>query len=114
MYKISTVEGDLISQTDDPRFVKLNPNSGAWIRCTPELAQCIAVNGVRYSLAGREPVEDAPIVAFVQKVDAGALQLNTDNKVDSQNADIDTLAWALNKMAEEIVNKFSFKSEEDS
>ena len=111
MYKISTVEGKLLAQTDDPRFVKLNPDSGAWIRCDAICAQCIAINGVRYSLTGREPVEDAPIVAFVQKIDAGALQLKTDNKVDLQNADIDTLAWALNKMAEEIVNKFSFKTE---
>ena len=114
MYKISTVEGELLSQTDDPRFVKLNSESGAWIRCTPEIAQCIAVNGVRYSLAGREPVEDAPIVAFVQKVDAGTLQLDADKKIDFQADSIDTLAWALNKMAEEIVNKFSFKSEEDN
>ena len=113
MYKIINAEtGELILQTDDPRFVKLNSESGAWIRCTPAFAQCIAVNGVRYSLIGREPVDDAPIVAFVQKVDAGALQLNADSKIDSQNADIDTLAWALNKMAEEIVNKFSFKTEE--
>ena len=114
MYKISTVEGDLIAQTDEPRFVKFNSESGAWIRCTPEFAQCIAVNGVRYSLAGREPVEDAPIVAFVQKVDAGTLQLDADKKIDFQADSIDTLAWALNKMAEEIVNKFSFKSEEDN
>lgn len=113
MYKISTVEGELISQTDDPRFVKLNPESGAWVRCDAINAQCLAANGVRYSLAGREPVEDAPIVVFVQKVDAGALQLKTDKKVDLQNADIDTLAWALNKMAEEIVNKFSFKTEDE-
>ena len=112
MYKITTVEGHLITQTDDPRFVKLNTESGAWIRTDAINAECIAVNGVRYSLAGREPVEDAPIVAFIQKIDAGAVQLETDNKVTAQNDSIDTLAWAINKMAEEIVDKFSFKTEE--
>ena len=109
MYKISTVEGDLIAQTDEPRFVKFNEDSGAWIRCDAINAQCIAVDGVRYSLAGREPVKDAPIVAFLQKVDAGAIQLDADKKIDFQAESIDTLAWALNKMAEEIVEKFSFK-----
>ena len=113
MYKITTVEGELIAQTDDPRFVKFNSESGAWIRCDAINAQCIAVDGVRYSLLGREPVEDAPIVAFVQKVDAGVLQLDADNKISVQNESIDTLALALNKMAEEIVNKFSFKSEDE-
>lgn len=112
MYRITTVEGDLITQTDDPRFVRINPDSGAWIRTDAINAECIAVNGTRYSLAGREPVEDAPIVAFVQKIDAGAVQLATDNKVTAQNDSIDTLAWAINKMAEEIVDKFSFKTEE--
>lgn len=112
MYKITTAEGNLITQTDDPRFIKFNPESGAWVRTDAINAQCIAVNGVRYSLAGRKPVEDAPIVAFIQKIDAGAVQLETDNKVTAQNDSIDTLAWAINKMAEEIVDKFSFKTEE--
>lgn len=111
MYRVTTVEGELITQTDDPRFVKLN-HSGAWIRTDAINAECIAVNGVRYSLAGREPVEDAPITVFVMKVDAGAIQLETDNKVTAQYDSIDTLAWAINKMAEEIVDKFSFKTEE--
>lgn len=111
MYRIIMTTGALIGYTDEPRYVRFNRETSTWIRCNIENAQCIAYEGRRYSLIGRDEVEDAPIVALIQKVDDGNLHISSEKKIGTNTDDIDTLAWALNKMAEEIVDKFSFKTE---
>ena len=55
---------------ENPRYVKRNEN-GIWVRCREEDAECISINGTRYSLYEKEPVEDAPNVLIVMEVDGG-------------------------------------------
>ena len=70
MYRISDENGNVIAQVDTPRYVRLKKESGAWIQCPANLAECVAIDGVRYSLAGRDIVADAPVVVYINEVDA--------------------------------------------
>ena len=94
MYRI--ILGDkILMQSDSPRFVRKNPLSGAYIRCDFEKAECIAVDGKRYSIAGRPIVEDAPEVVTIKQIDAASNALATEQ-------DINLLFYTIGKMAEEI------------
>ena len=95
MYRI-TLNDEIFLQTDSPRWVKLNPSSGAWIQCNFSDAQCIAIDCKRYSIEGRPIVEDAPDVVSVKYVDAAKNALDVEN-------DINLAFYALQKMAQEIV-----------
>lgn len=70
MYQIINQEtGEVFFITDSPRYVKLTDE--IWTRCDEDEAECVAVCGERYSIAGRPLVPDALTVAVVNKVDAG-------------------------------------------
>ena len=110
MYRISDENGNVIAQVDTPRYVRwkkspIDEESGAWIQCPANLAECVAIDGVRYSLAGRDIVADAPVVVYINEVDA-AMELYFAAKNATVNAaDIDLLGYALEKMAVEIVER---------
>ena len=96
MYKIYNYETDeLITQVAEPRWIRLNPDSGAWIQCPAYLAEGIAIDGVKYSIEGRELIKDTDAVKikFVEDT-AESLRHSTD---------LDLLAWTIQKLAEEIV-----------
>lgn len=107
MYRITDENGNVISQSDDIRYVKFKESSGAWIRCKAYDAQCVAINGVRYSLAGREPVEDAPTVVYVREVDSA-------KEIQAQSQNIGDLGWAIQQMAVEIVEMLETKEDVDN
>lgn len=49
MYRIVTDEG-IIALCDEPWYVRMNPESGAWIHCDENEAEMLSVNGTLYSL----------------------------------------------------------------
>lgn len=98
MYKICDEEGNVLQQTDNPRFVKFSAERHCWIRCREAEAECIAINCIRHSIAGRNPVEDAPnVVSFYEVETAEELKKQTD--------DITLLSQAMSLMAAEIVER---------
>lgn len=52
--------GALVALCDKPRYVRLNPESGAYVEAAPEEAIAIAVNGELYNLPGGTAIPDAP------------------------------------------------------
>ena len=97
MYRI--ILGDeILMQTDSPRFVRKNPSSGAYIQCSFTLAECIAIDGKRYSIEGKELVEDAPDVVTVKQIDAASNALATEQ-------DINLLFFALTNVINDINQK---------
>lgn len=102
MYKIKDADGNILTQTDNPRFVKKKPSTGVWIQSNAEDAQCLAIDGIRYSIAGRELVEDAPIVVTIEQIENALESFN-------QHTDIENLSFAVNKIAEEVIEMFSQK-----
>lgn len=102
MYRISDENGNVIAQVEKPRYVRLKAESGAWIQCDVNSAECIAIDGVRYSLAGRDIVEDAPIVVYLQYIDAAAELYRAAKTADVNSNDIELLCYAVEKMAVEV------------
>ena len=52
--------GALVSLCDKPRYVRLNPNSRAYVEAPPEEAIALAVNGKLYNIRGENNIPDAP------------------------------------------------------
>lgn len=98
MYRI-ILNDEILLQTDSPRFVKLNPSSGAWIQCDFSQAECIAIDGKRFSIVGRPFVNDAPDVVTVKQID-NALNALANEK------DINLLFFALGNIINDINNGF--------
>lgn len=94
MYRIF-LNDEILLQTDSPRWVKLNPSSGAWIQCNFHEAECIAVDGKRYSIDGRPLVDDAPDVVTVKYIDAAQNALVNENYID-------LLFFALGNLIDDI------------
>lgn len=87
MYKVFILESGESFYVDAPRYVKLDGD--IWRRCSEVDAECLAVNGQRFSIAGKNLVKDAPQVVIISPVDAGQ-QLNqifSDNLATAQNVD---------------------------
>ena len=112
MFRIIDTNGNIIAQVDDLRYVKLKTHSlqdgteyKVWVRCNATDAQCIAVNGIRYSLAGKPIVDDAPTVVYVYQIDAAAELLNAVKSSNVNAHDIELLSNAINLMANEIVQR---------
>lgn len=104
MYRIKDSDGKIITQTADPIFVRKKESTDTWIRCNQYDAQCIAIDCQRYSIAGKEIVEDAPQVVTVEQFDDALESLQHSKTLDTNSRDIELLAYAVNKMAEEVVN----------
>jgi len=97
MYRI-LLGDEILMQTDEPRFVRKKPSSGAYIQCSYPLAECIAIDGKRYSIEGKELVEDAPDVVTVKQIDAATNALATEK-------DVELLFFALTNVINDINQK---------
>lgn len=99
MYKIIS-GGTVVALCDEPRYIKVKPDTGAFVQTTENDAQGIAVNGTPYNLSGHVEItvagETAP-VAFINPVDGGyilfkdtgRITVNEDNIVELQEATCD-------------------------
>ena len=52
--------GALVALCDKPRYVRLNPDSGAYVEAAPEEAIAVSVNGDLYNINGGSAIPDAP------------------------------------------------------
>lgn len=59
MYAVIS-EGALVALCDKPRYVKINENTGLYVRAEKEDAIGISVNGKLYNLPGSSEIVDAP------------------------------------------------------
>ena len=59
--------GALLALCDKPRYVRLNPDSGAYVEAAPEEAIAISVNGDLYNINGGSAIPDAPLAAACAK-----------------------------------------------
>lgn len=94
MYRI-ILDGEIILQSQSPRWVKINPSSGAWIQCDYQDAECLAINGKRYSIEGRPKVDDAPLVVTVKYIDSAENMLATEK-------DVGLIFFALNNIIDDL------------
>ena len=62
--------GQRLALCEQPRYVRINPNSGVYIQCSAEQAEGVAVDGAVYSLNNQ--LEDRPEVKICE-VDTGAI-----------------------------------------
>ena len=78
MYEvIEQASGRRLALCEQPRCIKINPNSGVYIRCKQSEAEGVAVNGEVYSLNGRIP--DRP-EAKICELDAGAIAASAEQQ----------------------------------
>lgn len=108
MYEIlNTATREVLTLTDEPRYVKRSPRNGVWIQCEGEAAECVAVEGARYSISGREPVEDAPTVVAVRKADAAA-RIKTLARSSIEHAEtLEEVKAAYTDLAEAIIDLYT-------
>lgn len=72
MYEIyDTTTRKVIALADEPRYVHRSPRNGVWLLCDEKDAECVAVDGTRYSIRGKSPVEDTTSTVAIRKTDAG-------------------------------------------
>lgn len=101
MYQILNLDTGEILEIENPRYVCCDERN-VWVRCDENDAQCISLDGKRFSLANKEPVEDAPQTVAVKKVDAAKkiAQINLDGLKNAENIDevkaaVQDLLWAV-------------------
>lgn len=85
MYRVFNMNTGKYFDVEKPRYVKKTPLE-IWVQCNEDEAQCISINGERYSILNREPVEDAPQTVIVKPIDAGE-QLNNLLRENLQQAE---------------------------
>lgn len=103
MYQLLNLETGEYTNIENPRYVKQDER-GIWIRCNEDEAECIAVDGNRFSIAGKKTVEDAPQIVNISRVDAGA-QLNKILSDSLQNAsDIDEVKAAIDDITNAVLD----------
>ena len=83
MYAI-VVQGEIIAMQDSPRYVKINPETGALIECSREEAEGIAANGVAYNLRGGAVFETPE--AEAKEIESGEVLVQTENNRKALNA----------------------------
>lgn len=112
-------EGKTIAICDEPRYIRLKAETGAYVRATQENAQGIAVLGEPYNLPGhieitRTTVKDeetrelenvtAPEV-YVVEVDGGEIAFQQDAKISEVDEASTTGLMAVTDLYEELVSK---------
>lgn len=102
MYQILDMQtGETVGVVREIRYVKRNPFSGAWIESEQSEAECISVNGARYSIEGRQKIRDAPY-AVVRVVDAARVLRDK-----ALNGDVDELRSAYVDLADAVLDIYT-------
>ena len=96
MYRITCGSG-IIALCDEPRFVRKKKGSGAFVQCSKDEADGVAVAGEVYNLQGKTTIEDAPEVQ-ITKVDGGIELFAGYVDKNKYNSEISALENALCEM----------------
>lgn len=86
MFQLLNLMTGAVYETEQPRFVR--KIGGVWLQCNSIDAECIAINGERFSISGRALVDDAPQVLAVSKI-------NPLQKISALNSDNDDIKSAI-------------------
>lgn len=105
MFEIINETGEVIAELDEPRYVYRSPKNGVWIRCNEPEAECVAINGTRYSIRGKPPIDDAPTVS-IKKADAAARIRALTQKNTESLQNIEELKAAYTDLAEAILDLY--------
>lgn len=98
MFQLLNLMTGAVYETEQPRFVrKIN---GVWLQCNSIDAECIAINGERFSIAGRAVIEDAPQVLAVSKISAL-------KKISALNSDNDDIKAAILDITDAVLDIYS-------
>lgn len=107
MYEIfDTTTREVLSLTDEPRYVYRSPRNGVWIRCDEEKAECVAVNGTRYSLKDKTPISDAPTTVSIRKADAAAKLRTVALESIAHAQTLDEVKAAYTDLAEAVIDLY--------
>lgn len=98
MFKYTNTETGETMTIENPRYVKKDER-GIWIRCEEADAECIAINGERFSIGGKNPVDDAPQVIAISKIDLGEHL-----KTFANAQDIDEVKAAIEDIADAVLD----------
>lgn len=103
MFQLLNLNTGAVYEVDEPRFVKRNEN-GVWVRCDSAEAECIAVNGKRFSISGKKLIDDAPQVVSISKINASQklAQVNLDNLKNTK--DIDEVKAAIQDITDAVLD----------
>lgn len=66
MYAILS-NGNLLALCDKPRYIKVNPESGAFVEADKDNAEGVAVNGTAYNLPGSTTIQGAQEAVVAEK-----------------------------------------------
>ena len=109
MYEvISKDSGQRIALCEQPHYIRLNPNSGAFVQCNAAQAEGIAADGTAYSLDGK--LKGRPEVKLC-KLDAGAI-MSLAEKQDSEILKIKAALCELDLAGEEPEAEAETETEE--
>ena len=97
---------EVLSLTDEPRYVYRSPRNGVWIRCDEDKAECVAVDGTRYSLKDKTPVSDAPQTVAIRKADAAAKLRTVALESIAHAQTLDEVKAAYTDLAEAVLDLY--------
>lgn len=80
-------EGRLIALCEEPRYVKLNTESGAYVQTTEKDAEGIAVSGEVYNLPGGTAIPERP-EALIDERDAAEYVFGNRVRIEENEAAI--------------------------
>lgn len=118
MYKIIS-DGKAIALCDEPRYIRLRAETGAYVRATQENAQGIAVIGEPYNLPGHTEITRVALKneetgetetvtapeAYVVEVDGGEISFRQDERIAEVDETSTTGLMAVTDLYEELLDK---------
>ena len=84
--------GQRLALCEQPRYVRINPNSGVYIQCSAEQAEGVAVDGTVYSLNNQL---DGKPEAMINEIDCGVVVFDYDSDLAGMHGDLLDIQTAL-------------------
>lgn len=108
-YHIIKTDGASVALVENIRFIRENPDSGAFVEADELTAQGVVVNGIPYSLAGRAPLSGvADTVSIDTLTEAQAEQtrakVERDREITANKALLSNTDYIVLKIAEAVAD----------
>lgn len=110
MYEIyETKTGEVLALAEEPCYVYRSPKNGVWIRCDEPDAECVAVNGTRYSIRGKAQVEDAPETVAICKIDAARRLAELAKSSIAQAQTLDEVKYRFEDLVDAVIDLIDWR-----
>ncbi|MBQ7703918.1 MAG: hypothetical protein IJT73_00595 [Selenomonadaceae bacterium] len=103
MFKLLNLNTGAVTEVDEPRFVKKKSN-GVWIRCDESDAECIAIDGERFSISGKTVIDDAPQIVSISKINQSQKLAQVDLAAIANAKNIDEVKAAINDITDAVLD----------